>query len=98
LQVAQTDIATAQAQIDAELAGLHAMRDTVTPGIPQGLLEEYDKLRLRLGGVAVAPLVGNSCGGCHISMSSTELSAIRSAPEAALLHCEECDRLLIRVS
>jgi predicted nucleic acid-binding Zn-ribbon protein len=96
MQTAQADIVAGQAQIDAELQGLQAMRATVTPNIPESLLGEYEKLRKRLGGVAVAPLVGSSCGGCHISMSATELTALRAAPESALLHCEECDRLLVR--
>jgi predicted nucleic acid-binding Zn-ribbon protein len=96
LQVAQTDVTNGQAQIDAEIQGIQAMRATVVVGIAEPLLAEYEKLRKRLGGVAVAALVGNSCGGCHISMSATEVSALRTAPESALLHCEECDRLLIR--
>lgn len=96
MQSAQTDIATGQAQIDAELSGLGEIRKTITPNIPQTLIDEYDKLRKRLGGVAVAPLVGNTCGGCHISMAATELAELRKAPESAFLHCEECDRLLVR--
>jgi predicted nucleic acid-binding Zn-ribbon protein len=97
-QMAQVDIATGQTQIDAELAGLSEMRKNVASNIPESLLDEYEKLRAHLGGVAVAPLVGNSCGGCHISMAATEISAIKSAPESALVHCEECDRLLVRTS
>lgn len=96
-QQAMADIAAGQAQIDAEIVGLRAMRDSVTPGVPAALLAEYEQLRKRLGGVAVAPLNGNSCGGCHISMSATEIAAIRSAPESQLIHCEECDRLLVRL-
>ena len=98
LQVAQADIVTAQAQIDAELAGLSELRKNVAASIPETLLDEYEKLRSHLGGVAVAPLVGNSCGGCHISMSASEVALVKAAPESAFVHCEECNRLLVRIS
>ena len=77
---------------------LNQTLSTITPNIPQTLIDEYEKLRKRLGGVAVAPLVGNACGGCHISMSATELAEIKKRPESAFVHCEECDRLLVRGS
>lgn len=98
LQLAQSEIGVGQTQIEAELEGLRAIRVTVMQNIPNSLLDEYEKLRKRLGGVAVAPLAGNSCGGCHISMAATEVAAYKKAPGSALLHCEECDRLLVRSS
>jgi uncharacterized protein len=98
MQSAQAEITTGQAQVDAELTGLAEIRKTITPAIPQTLIDEYEKLRKRLGGVAVAPLVGNTCGGCHISMAATELAELKKAPESAFLHCEECDRLLVRLA
>lgn len=93
---ARTEIQAGQEQIDAELVGLGDMRAKAAAEVPGQLMDEYDKLRARLGGLAVAPLNGNSCGGCHIAMSASEVAAIKSAPESALVHCEECDRLLVR--
>lgn len=96
MQQAQADIASAQQQIDAELVGLGEIRTQRVAEVPGFLVAEYEKLRSRLGGVAVAPLVGNSCGGCHVSMSVNEISEISKQPESALIHCEACDRLLVR--
>ena len=53
-------------------------------------------LRKRSGGIAIARLVGGSCGGCHLSLSAVEVDRIKKLPPEAPAHCEECGRLLAR--
>jgi predicted nucleic acid-binding Zn-ribbon protein len=96
MQEAQAEMGAAQAEIDQSIMGLRTQRTELAAAIPASLLSEYDKLRAHLGGVAVARLVGNSCSGCHLTLAPSELAEIQRAPEAALLHCEECGRLLVR--
>ena len=96
MQAAQTEIGAGQAEIDESLMGIRTQRANVAAEVPESLKSEYDTLRTHLGGVAVAPLLGSACGGCHLTLSATEVAAFHKAPESSLLHCEECGRLLVR--
>lgn len=88
-------IAEAEAAIDAELAEVAAAREGLATAVPPDLLATYEKLRERLGGIAIARLEGTQCLGCHISLPAVELDAVRrSAPDALVYH-EECGRILV---
>ncbi|MEJ5253736.1 MAG: C4-type zinc ribbon domain-containing protein [Acidimicrobiales bacterium] len=89
-------LAQVESGIDAELSALQAERAAIEQAIPADLLAHYENLRRRLHGIAVARLVGGQCGGCHLSLSAVELDRIKHEPPDALVHCEECGRLLIR--
>ena len=89
-------IAAAEAEIDGELAGVMGERDQLASAIPEDMLRTYERLRDRLGGIAVARLEGGQCLGCHLSLPATEVDAIRrAAPDAVVFH-EECGRILVR--
>lgn len=96
LRQVQSEIADGQAAIDEELSADRSKREEIVHVIPQELLQRYEKLRTQLGGVAVAALVGAQCGGCHLTLSSTELDRVRKAPENTVSTCEECGRILVR--
>jgi predicted nucleic acid-binding Zn-ribbon protein len=89
-------IAEAEAVIDGDLAGVATARADVATDVPADLLAEYERLRARLGGVAVARLEGTQCSGCHLSLPATELDAVRHAVPGAVVHHEECGRILVR--
>ena len=89
-------IAEAEVAIDAEAAQVREERGQLAAGIDATLLAEYDQLRAQAGGIAVARLVGSSCGGCHLSLSAVEIDRIKKLPPDEPVHCEECGRLLAR--
>ncbi len=89
-------IAESEAEIDSQLAQLEATRVEAAAVVPAELRSEYEVLRSRLGGVAVARLEGDRCLGCHLSLPAGELSRIRRAPADAVVHHEECGRILVR--
>ncbi len=89
-------VAAAQAEIDVELASAVDARTSAADGLPPAVVAEYDRLRARLGGIGAAPLVNGRCGGCHLSLSASELDALRRQPPDALLCCEQCGRILVR--
>jgi predicted nucleic acid-binding Zn-ribbon protein len=91
-------IGETEAVIEGELATVRAERDRAAAGVPSDLLAEYEHLRARLGGVAVARLNGTSCGGCHLALSAVEIDRIKSLDPDEPVHCEECGRLLVRSS
>lgn len=89
-------IADAEQVTDSELAGVLVERDAIAAEIPDELLATYERLRARLGGVAVARLEGVQCLGCHLSLPATEVDAVRhAAPDTVVFH-EECGRILVR--
>lgn len=96
MQSAQSSLGDAQREIDAAVSKHQSERDAAVSKVSPPLLAEYETLRKKLGGQAVAPLSGNSCGGCHLVLAATEVDAIRKAPETAVVHCEECGRILVR--
>jgi predicted nucleic acid-binding Zn-ribbon protein len=92
-------IAEAEAEIDREIASEVRVRDDARALVPPVLIDEYDRLRDKLGGVAAARLEpGGRCGGCHLSLPAQEVARIkRELPIDALIHCEQCGRILVRV-
>jgi uncharacterized protein len=88
-------LATAETEVDAELARLAAQRPGLVKAVPQPLLAAYDRLTSRLGGVAVARLIGGRCDGCHLTLPAVELDRIRHEAVGTLEYCEQCGRILV---
>jgi hypothetical protein len=89
-------VVDAERELDAELAGVVEARRTAAAPVPAELMATYERLRQRLGGVGAAPLVGASCGGCHLTLSAGALDRIRRAPADTVVTCEQCGRILVR--
>lgn len=94
LDEATVRLAAEEADLAGQLATEQAARDEVAAGVTATLLTEYDQLRAGGGGVGIARLVGNQCGGCHLTLSAMEVATIRKHPDE-VTHCEECGRLLV---
>ena len=86
----------ALAEIGEQAAKASSARASVAGGVPDDLLALYDKLRAQFGGVGAAMLRRGRCEGCHVSMSTVDLNAIRAAAPDEVVRCEECRRILVR--
>ncbi|WP_020014228.1 zinc ribbon domain-containing protein [Promicromonospora sukumoe] len=86
------------ADLDAQAAALAASRVTAVDGLDAGLVALYEKLRAQLGGTGAAVLNGNRCDGCRMDLPPVDLDKIRSAAPDAVVRCEECGRILVRVA
>jgi len=95
LTVARAALAAAEAGVDSELAAVGAARTQAAAPIPKPLLDRYERLRARLGGVAVATLDGPRCTGCNLVLPLLELERVRAAAPDALVECEQCGRILV---
>jgi predicted nucleic acid-binding Zn-ribbon protein len=95
-QAAAAALAVAEAGVDEELARLTKGRAQAAGSVPAELQGAYDRLRARLGGVAVARLVGTHCDGCHLTLPAMELDRIRHLPDGEVVTCEQCGRILVR--
>jgi predicted nucleic acid-binding Zn-ribbon protein len=90
-------IAEAQVAIDGEIAAEAEKRASAAEGLAEDLLALYHRLRAKHGGVGAAPLVnGRQCGGCHLTLSATEIDRFKRLPPEELAACEHCGRVLVR--
>ena len=88
-------LTAAEAELDVELGSVEAQRAEAAQAVPGELIEEYERIRARAGGIGVAPLTGGQCGGCHLKLSAVELDRIKKLPSDGIVHCDECGRLLV---
>jgi predicted nucleic acid-binding Zn-ribbon protein len=93
---ARAALAAAEAELDQELATEAAARAAAAASIGAAALGTYEKMRAKLGGVAVATLDHKRCTGCNLTLSTRELEALRAAPADELVTCEQCGRILVR--
>ena len=90
----QRELAAARAEIASELSLLATRRAALAPSLPAPVLAEYERLRERLGGVAVARVEHGMCTGCNLALSAGERDRLNHGG-AALAHCDQCGRILI---
>lgn len=84
----------ATVEIDRELTELRARRAELAPTLPAEILETYEDIRARKGGVAVGALEEGTCRACGLPLSPAALDEIRRS-EDPLPRCENCRRLLV---
>jgi uncharacterized protein len=89
------ELAGAEADLDEQTAKLTVERADAVARLDGGALADYEHRRARHGGVAVARLDGNRCGGCHLDLSTVELAAVRKTPAGEYADCPQCGRMLI---
>ncbi|HUP86683.1 MAG TPA: C4-type zinc ribbon domain-containing protein [Acidimicrobiales bacterium] len=89
-------IAAAESEIDAEIAVEEGQRSSAASAVAGELLGEYERLRGRLGGIGAARLEHGTCMGCRMKLPATELDRIKHQPPDALVHCDQCGRILVR--
>jgi hypothetical protein len=92
----RVQLAETEATVDRELAAELDARKVAAGDIPAELAALYEQLRVRLGGIAAAPLVNGRCGGCHLALPATEVARLRVEPPETLVRCEQCERILVR--
>ena len=91
-------LTTAEAEIDAEIATETDARAEVAASISDEMLSTYERCREKGNGVGAARLVGGTCQGCHLSVPSTEVDAIRHAPAGQVSYCDNCGCILVLTS
>lgn len=94
LRDAELRLTAAEAELTVELEAEQAARAAASESVSADLMAEYETLRGGRGGIGVARLVGNQCGGCHLTLSAVEVASLRKHPDQ-VAHCEECGRLLV---
>lgn len=97
LEAASAAVTVMEAEVGVELDRVIADRSAAIEGLDATLLATYERIRLDLGGTAVARLAtGGKCEGCHLSLARAEYDQIKRAPADSVVNCPECGRILVR--
>jgi uncharacterized protein len=86
------------AELAEQSAKASGRRAAVVAEEPADLLDLYERLRAQQAGVGAAALRRGQCQGCHLSLNTVDLNAIRAAAPDEVLRCEECRRILVRTA
>lgn len=81
-----------QIQFQDKMGHLMAQRPSVTQHIKEADLVEYNRLRRKHGGRAVAGVKGNLCQGCNVAIPNNTLRRARN--EDKLVYCDTCGKIL----
>lgn len=87
----------AAVDIDAELGQTQTRRAELADDLPQPVLDAYADLLRRKQGLAVAELSGNTCMGCRLQLTASELEEVRADAKRYLSLCPQCGRGLVPV-
>jgi predicted nucleic acid-binding Zn-ribbon protein len=84
----------ASVEIEDELKSLAAERAQLVPVIHPEVIELYEDIRARRGGVAVGALVDGTCRACGLPLSPMQRDEIKRSDDP-IIRCENCRRLLV---
>ncbi|HEV2616813.1 MAG TPA: hypothetical protein VGU63_09430 [Candidatus Acidoferrales bacterium] len=79
---------------EKELAGLEAERAKAVAVIPEDLVDHYQRIARKHGGVAVAAIRGEACGACGAHIRPHVFQELSREDNPELYHCELCTRIL----
>ena len=99
--VAQRDEVVAErdaafAELDADADRVSAQRAEMAAPLDEKLMALYEKMRGRLGGVAVAALRHGRSEASGLMVPGTELARIKALPPEEIVFCEDSGRILVR--
>ena len=99
LTEAQGRFAAAQARLDQEsaaiqqrIAELERTRQLMIPDVPPKALTVYERILSLRDGVALVPLMKDTCGGCNRRLPPQVVNQVYL--KAQLVTCESCNRIL----
>jgi len=84
----------ASVEIEEELTRLAQERTQILPKLNGEVVELYEDIRARRGGVAVGALENGVCRACGLPLSPMQRDQIKRSDEP-IIRCENCRRLLV---
>lgn len=76
------------------LAVQEAERARVITVIPEDLLDHYERIAKKHGGIAVAEVRGEICAACGVRIRPHVFQELSRPGTGELIHCETCTRIL----
>ncbi|MFC4336609.1 zinc ribbon domain-containing protein [Salininema proteolyticum] len=87
---------SAVAGYEREVAETQTERDRLAEVIPTALVDLYEQIRAKQA-VAAAELRGRRCMACRIEKTTADMKELLDAPLDAVVRCEECGAILLRI-
>jgi uncharacterized protein len=88
---------TIQAEYNAtqkELTAAEAVRATAIAAVPEDLVDHYERIAKRHGGIALAEIRGEGCGQCGVHIRPHVIQQLQRETNEGFFHCETCTRIL----
>ncbi|MBI2885289.1 MAG: hypothetical protein HYY15_03855 [Candidatus Omnitrophica bacterium] len=85
-------VAKELAVVQAQLADYERQRGELLPLILPTALSTYERVLANRDGLALVPLIQDSCGGCHMVQPPQVVNEVRL--NAKLVMCQSCSRIL----
>ena len=95
--VASKDRQAIQAEYNAaqkELAAAEAVRAAAIAAVPEDLVDHYERIAKRHGGIALAEIRGEGCGQCGVHIRPHVIQQLQRDSNEGFFHCETCTRIL----
>ena len=92
LREQETRVGQELTALEGELTTLQAQRETVVPLVKPPTLSVYERVLANREGLAMVPLLQESCGGCHMVQPPQVINEVHL--KAKLVTCESCSRIL----
>ena len=81
-------------ELGLDLNDMTRQREAAAAGVEdKALMKRYDDIRIKAGGVGIGRLDGNACGGCHMTLPSILVKAVKESVQ--LQACDNCGRLML---
>ncbi len=86
------DLDEERSSLTAAIENREQEKEAVLPDIKPEDIEQYDRLRSRLNGIAVAVISDGSCSACGLDQVRSKLQEIRTGN--VIIQCAQCTRIL----
>ena len=80
-------------EIEKAIALLKNRRNAILPEIPKDVLEQYNNLRNRKDGIALAIMQGHFCNVCGLEIPASQVEGMKDKEE--IYRCPMCARMLV---
>src|SRR5580692_1687855 len=77
-----------------ELAAAEAVRAAAMATVPEDLVDHYERIAKRHGGIALAEIRGEGCGQCGVHIRPHVIQQLQRGDAEEFFHCETCTRIL----
>lgn len=78
--------------VKADIQKFESERAGFAKNIPDDILSRYEYIRESRDGIAVVPMDGNNCGGCHIVLRPALINEVRKGQDVVV--CDSCSRII----
>jgi predicted nucleic acid-binding Zn-ribbon protein len=76
------------------LAAAEAVRAAAIAAVPEDLVDHYERIAKRHGGIALAEIRGEGCGQCGVHIRPHVIQQLQRDSNDGFFHCETCTRIL----